>query len=68
MKSILVTILMFAAVMGAMQTDIFDIMSGSYMLGIAMVFLITVLFVAFKILGNPFIEQKNSKEKKDGEG
>ena len=63
MKSILITILLFAAVMCAIQFGVFDVLSNNYMYYVAVGFLLAVLIVAFKILGNP-LKKDDRDEKK----
>lgn len=60
MKSIFITLLMFAVVLGAMRFELFDIMSSSYVYIFASVLLIIVFIFAFKILGNPLIKDKKN--------
>ena len=65
MKSIFITLLIFAATLAAMHSGLFDLMSSSYTLITASVMLFAALIFAFKVLGNPFIKDvKNDKEHK----
>ena len=54
MKSIIITALMFAAVMLAIYFRVFEFMSGKYFHIAAFAALLGVLALALKILGNPF--------------
>lgn len=60
MKSIFITLLMFAVVLGAMHFKLFDIMSSSYVYVFASALLIVVFIFAFKILGNPLNKDKKN--------
>lgn len=62
MKSIFITILLFAAVLCAMQFGVFDVMSSTYLYYISAGILVVVLIIAFKVLGNPL---KNKDERHD---
>ena len=64
MKSVLITILLFAAVMLAIHFHVFDIMSGTTAYCISAFLLIIVLLIAFKVLGSPFASKDKSDEKK----
>lgn len=63
MKSILITILMFALASLAVYFHLFEIMSSPYAYALAFLFVIIVLLLAFKILGSPF----RNKDEKHGE-
>ena len=62
MKSIFITILLFAAVLCAMHFGVFDVMSSTYLQYISVGILVVVLIIAFKVLGNPL---KNKDERHD---
>ena len=64
MKSIFITILLFAAVMLAIRFGVFDLMSGTGAYCVSFGLLIIVLLIAFKTLGNPFAG-KDKKHEKD---
>jgi len=64
MKSVVITILLFAAVMLAIRFHVFDIMSGTKAYCIGAFLLIMVLLIAFKVLGSPFASKDKSDEKK----
>lgn len=63
MKSVFVTILLFAAVMLAIRFHVFDIMSGSMAYYISASLLIAVLLIALKVIGSPFASKDNKHEK-----
>lgn len=64
MKSVFITILMFAIVLAAIHIGLFEAMSSSYAFIIAFTLLFTAIVFAFRILGNPFAkDEKNDKEK-----
>lgn len=64
MKSVLITIIMFAVALGAIYLGLFNIMSSSYMYTAAGFVLIISLGFALKVLGNPFAKDgKNDKHK-----
>ena len=63
MKSIFITLLMFAATIGAIHIGLFDVISSSYALIIALIILLSAFIFAYKVLGNPFSkDEKNDKE------
>ena len=63
MKSIFITLLMFAAALGAIHVGLFDVMSSSYAMIFAGLLLFVVFIFALKVLGNPFAkDEKNDKE------
>jgi hypothetical protein len=63
MKSVFITLLMFAVTIGAIHFKIFDIMSSVYVYVLAFVLVIVSLIFALKILGNPLTkEEKNDNE------
>jgi len=64
MKSIFATILIFAALMGAIQFGVFDVLSSSYVFYLSAGILIVVFIIAFKVLGNPFA-QKDERDDKE---
>lgn len=64
MKSIVITILLFAAVMYAIQFGVFEVMSSSYLYYISAGLLIIVLLIALKILGNPLKNKDGRHDKK----
>ena len=64
MKSIVITILLFAAVMYAIQFGVFEIMSSSYLYYISAGLLIIVLLIALKVLGNPLKNKDGRHDKK----
>ena len=64
MKSVLITILLFAAVMLAIRFHIFDMMSDIRAYCISAFVLIVILLIAFKTLGSPFAGEDNKHEKK----
>lgn len=64
MKSVLITILLFAAVMLAIRFHVFDIMSGTKAYCICAFILALVLLIALKTLGNPFANKDKPHEKK----
>lgn len=65
MKSVLVSILMFMAVLGAMYTGLFGVLASPYMMIFAIICVAAALFFAFRVLGNPFTsadkDDKNDK-------
>lgn len=63
MKSVLITILLFASIMLAIHFNIFEIMSGRLAYYISSFLLIAVLLVAVKIFGNPFTAKDDKHEK-----
>jgi len=64
MKSVLITILLFAAVMCAIRFHVFDVMSSTYAYYISGALLCIVLLIAVKTLGNPFKKRNDRHEKK----
>lgn len=64
MKSVLVSFLMFAFVLGAMFTGVFDLLASPYIMVFAVICVVAALFFALKILGNPFAtgDDKNDEE------
>jgi len=62
MKSIIITALMFAAVMFAIYFRVFDFMSGKYFHIAAFAVLLLILALALKILGNPFVGKEKNDE------
>jgi len=64
MKSIFITILLFAAVMCAIQTGVFEFLSSTYLYYISVAVLAVVLIFAFKILGNPLKKKDDRHEQK----
>lgn len=63
MKSILITFLMFAAVIGAMYFGIFDLLSSTWFMVFAICAVAASLIFAYKVLGNPLAKDgKNDKE------
>lgn len=64
MKSIFITFLMFAVALGFMHIGIFDVMSSSYVMYIALALVIISVIFAFKVLGNPLAkDEKNDQNK-----
>ena len=63
MKSVLITILLFAAVMLAIRFDVFEIMSGPVAYAVSTFVLIVVFLIALKVLGNPLKGKDNTHEK-----
>ncbi|MBO4294617.1 MAG: hypothetical protein J5896_04135 [Alphaproteobacteria bacterium] len=63
MKSVLITILLFAAVLLAMYFHVFDIMSSSLAYYISAGLLIIVLLIALKTFGSPFAHKGKDHEK-----
>ena len=65
MKSVLVSILMFMAVLAAMYTGLFGVLASPYMMIFAIICVAAALFFAFRVLGNPFTsadkDDKNDK-------
>lgn len=57
MKSVLISFVMFAVVLSAIYFGIFDILSSPYMLLFSATFVIIVLAVAVKVLGNPLADK-----------
>lgn len=64
MKSVLITILLFACVMLAIHFNVFEVMSGKLAYYVSSFLLITVLLIAVKIFGNPFATKDDKHEKK----
>ena len=64
MKSVVITILLFAAVLCGIRFHVFDIMSSHIAYYISAGLLIIVLLLAFKILGSPFTGKGKQHEKK----
>ncbi len=64
MKSIIITALMFSAVLLAIRFHVFDIMSSRYLHYIAFLLLIIVFVFALKVLGNPFQSKDHKNDKK----
>ncbi len=64
MKSVFITLLMFAVALGAMYAGVFDIMSSGYMYALASLILLIVFILAFKVLGNPFTKDVKHGKKK----
>lgn len=64
MKSVFITILLFAAVMLAIYFNVFDFMSSTVAYYLSFGLLIIVLLIALKTLGNPFTGKDKSDEKK----
>lgn len=63
MKSVFISLLMFAAVLAAMYFGIFDLLASPYMMAFAVVCVIAALVFAFKVLGNPLAkDNKNDKD------
>lgn len=63
MKSVLISFLMFAAVIAAMWLGIFDLLASPYMLAGAGICVIAALIFAFKVLGNPLSKDNRNDEK-----
>ena len=63
MKSVLITILLFAAIVLAIRFHVFEIMSGRTAYIISAFILIAVFLIALKILGNPLKGKDNTHEK-----
>lgn len=64
MKSVLITILLFALVLLAIRFNVFEIMSGKLAYYVSFGLLISVLLVAVKVIGNPFGGKDDQHEKK----
>lgn len=65
MKSVLISFVMFAAILGAMYFGVFEAMSSFVMYVIADTILLLALVFAFKVLGNPFTKDvKHGKKKR----
>jgi len=64
MKSVFITILLFAAVMLAIHFGVFNFMSSTAAYYLSFGLLIIVLLIALKTLGNPFAGKDKSDEKK----
>ena len=63
MKSVLITILLFAFVMLAIRFHIFELMSGRIAYCVSFLTLVVVLLFAFKTLGTPFARKDDKHEK-----
>ncbi|MBR2299257.1 MAG: hypothetical protein IJ870_01625 [Alphaproteobacteria bacterium] len=64
MKSVVITILLFAAVMCAIHFGVFELMASPTLYYIGLAVLIIVFAIAWKILGNPFQNKDKQDEKK----
>ena len=64
MKSVLITILLFASVLLAIRFNDFEVMSGRLAYYVSSFLLITVLLIAVKVIGNPFGGKDDQHEKK----
>lgn len=64
MKSVLITILLFTAVLLAIKYHVFDVMSSTGAYCISAGLLVVVFLIALKVLGSPFA-RKDEKHEKD---
>ena len=64
MKSIIITILMFALILLAVHFNVFEVMSSGYMYAFSFILVIIVLIIALKVLGNPFKYKDNDHDSK----
>lgn len=65
MKSVFITLLMFAAVLSAIRFGVFDVISSTYVVVGATILVFITLIFAFKILGNPLTKDKKNDENKN---
>jgi len=63
MKSVFISLLMFAAVLAAMYLGVFDILSSTYMMIFAIVCVVAALLFAYKVLGNPLAKDNKHDDK-----
>ncbi len=63
MKSVFISLLMFAAVLAAIYLGVFDILSSTYMMIFAIVCVIASLLFAYKVLGNPLAKDHKNDDK-----
>ena len=64
MKSVLITIFLFAVIVLAIRFHVFDVMSSSMAYYVSAGLLIVVLLIALKTFGNPFTGKGKHHEKK----
>ncbi len=61
MRTILVNIIIFAAVIAVCYFNIFEVFTMKYAFWIALILVIAVLGLALKVLGNPFAGGDNDE-------
>lgn len=62
MKSVLVSLLMFMVVLGAMYIGVFDVLASPYMMIFAIICVIAALGFASKVLGSPWTKDKDHEQ------
>ena len=60
MKSIFISVVIFLVLLLAIEGKLFDVLSSRPMYYFGLCCIIVVFFVAFKVLGNPFKENKKN--------
>ncbi len=62
MKSVLITFLLFGAVLLLIRFKVFDILSSTAFIWTSLLFLCVAIAAAFKVLGNPLSNKKQGQK------